>query len=184
MSRARHPLPFSRQFGKQVGRYFRDLHGSNGVRFVDGNPAALEGVYYVTALLMENGQRLKADVVLLAIGIQPATGFIHDLSLREDCSLLADSPLRVTENVRIAGDIASYLTLQGPLRIEHYRGAHQQGRIADFNMLDKRMIYDRVPFFWTTHFGTRYEYLGHAEEWDMYRLMSLLEEKKFIALYS
>ncbi len=83
----------------------------------------------------------------------------------------------------MAGDIASYLTPQGPLCIEHYRVAHQQGRIAAFNMLDKRMMYDRVPFFWTTHFGTRYEYLGHAEEWDEYRLIGSLEEKNFIALY-
>ncbi|MEZ3499682.1 FAD-dependent oxidoreductase [Pantoea sp. KPR_PJ] len=180
---ARHPLPFAQQFGEQIGHYFRDLHRGNGVQFVDGDPAALEGEHHVTALRMQDGQRIKADVVLLATGIKPATGFIHDLPLREDGSLLADSQLRVTENVWVAGDIASYLTPQGPLRVEHYRVAHQQGRIAAFNMLDKRMVYDRVPFFWTTHFGTRYEYLGHAEKWDEYRLIGSLEEKNFIALY-
>lgn len=180
---ARHPLPFARQFGEQIGRYFRDLHGSNGVHFVDGEPAALEGEHQVTALRLQDGRRIKADVVLLATGIQPVTGFIHDLPLREDGSLLADSQLRVTPDVWVAGDIASYLTPQGPLRVEHYRVAHQQGRIAAFNMLDKRMMYDRVPFFWTTHFGTRYEYLGHADKWDEYRLIGSLEKKTFIALY-
>lgn len=180
---ARHPLPFAQQFGEQVGRYFRDLHQSNGVHFVDGDPAGLEGEHHVTALRMQDGQRIKADVVLLATGIKPATDFIHDLPLREDGSLLVDSQLRVTENVWVVGDIASYPTPQGPLRIEHYRVAHQQGRIAAFNMLDQRTLYDRVPFFWTTHFGTRYEYLGHAEEWDEYRLIGSLEEKNFIALY-
>lgn len=180
---ARQPLPFARQFGEQVGRYFRDLHRANGVQFVDGDPAALEGEHHVTALRMQDGQRIKADVVLLATGIAPATSFIHDLPLREDGSLLVDSQLRARENVWAAGDIASYLTPQGPLRIEHYRVAHQQGRIAAFNMLDRRVMYDRVPFFWTTHFGTRYEYLGHAEAWDEYRPIGSLEEKNFIALY-
>nr|MBA2815438.1 pyridine nucleotide-disulfide oxidoreductase [Candidatus Pantoea persica] len=141
------------------------------MQFVDGDPAALEGEHHVTALRMQDGQRIKADVVLLATCIAPATSFIHDLPLREDGSLLVDSQLRARENVWVAGDIASYLTLQGPLRI------------AAFNMLDRRVMYDRVPFFWTTHFGTRYEYLGHAEKWNEYRLIGSLEEKTFIALY-
>jgi NAD(P)H-nitrite reductase len=40
---ARHPLPFAKQFGEEIGRYFHDLHRSNGVKFVEGEPEALEG---------------------------------------------------------------------------------------------------------------------------------------------
>ncbi len=50
-------------------------------------------------------------------------------------------------------------------------------------MLDKQIEYDRVPFFWTAHYGTRYEYLGHAEEWDEYRLLGSLDDQTFIAFY-
>jgi NADH dehydrogenase FAD-containing subunit len=89
----------------------------------------------------------------------------------------------VADNIWVAGDIASYPSVQGPQRIEHYRVAHQQGRIAALNMLGKQILYDRVPFFWTAHYGTRYEYLGHAEEWDDYRLLGSLQNKQFIAFY-
>ncbi len=61
--------------------------------------------------------------------------------------------------------------------------AHQQGRIAALNMLGKRELYDRVPFFWTAHYGTRYEYLGHATEWDEFHLLGSLPDKRFIAFY-
>lgn len=180
---AHQPLPFASQFGEEIGHYFRELHSTNGVKFVEGEIDELEGENHVTALRLKDGRRVKADVVLLATGIKPATSFIHDLTLEEDGSLKTDNYLRVAENVWAAGDIASFPSAQGVMRIEHYRVAHQQGRIAAFNMLDKQQAYQRVPFFWTAQFGTRYEYLGHAKEWDEYKRIGSLSEKRFIALY-
>ncbi len=180
---ARHPLPFASQFGEEIGRHFYELHRSNGVKFVEGEPEALSGEGAVSGVRLKGGKTVPASQVLFATGIVPATHFIHDLPLQKDGSLLADSQLRVSENIWVAGDIASYLTPRGVQRIEHYRVAHQQGRIAALNMLGKRIMYDRVPFFWTAHYGTRYEYLGHAEEWDDYRLLGSLQDKRFIAFY-
>ena len=180
---ARHPLPFAKQFGEEIGRHFYDLHRSNGVKFVEGEPEALEGEGSVSAVRLKGGKTVPASLVLCGTGVAPATDFIHDLPLQEDGSLLTDDQLRITENIWVAGDIASYPVAQGVQRIEHYRVAHQQGRIAALNMLGKGIAYDRVPFFWTAHYGTRYEYLGHAEEWDSYRLLGSLQEKRFIAFY-
>ena len=33
-------------------------------------------------------------------------------------------------------------------------------------MLGYREKYTAVPFFWTSHYGTRINYVGHAEKWD------------------
>lgn len=180
---ARDPLPFKKQFGEEIGRHFYELHRRNGVKFVSGEPEALEGEGQVSAVRLKGGQRVPASLVLLATGVTPATGFIHDLPLQEDGSLLADGQLRVQEAIWAAGDIASYLTPRGVQRIEHFRVAQQQGRIAALNMLGKNIMYDRVPFFWTAHYGTRYEYLGHASEWDECRLLGSLQNQQFIAFY-
>lgn len=180
---ARHLLPFANQFGEEIGQYFYDLHRSNGVKFVEGEPVALEGEGKVNAVRLKSGKQIEASLVLFATGVTPATSFIHDLPLEEDGSLLTDSQLRVADNIWVAGDIATYPSVRGPQRIEHYRVAHQQGRIAALNTLGKTQLYDRVPFFWTAHYGTRYEYLGHAEQWDDYRLLGSLQDKQFIAFY-
>jgi apoptosis-inducing factor 3 len=180
---ARQPLPFLKQFGEEIGRYFYELHRSNGVKFVEGEPEALEGESHVSAVRLKNGKKIATSLVLFGTGVVPATDFIHDLTLQDDGSLLVDGQLRVADNIWVAGDIATYLTPRGPQRIEHYRVAHQQGRIAALNMLGKGVMYDRVPFFWTAHYGTRYEYLGHAEEWDDYHLLGSLQDKRFIAFY-
>ncbi|ERM14250.1 HcaD [Pantoea ananatis BRT175] len=180
---ARHALPFAAQFGEAIGRYFHQLHQANGVTFVEGEIASLQGENHVTGVRLKTGQQIAADVVLFATGVKPATSFIHDLPRVEDGSLQTDEQLRVAENVWVAGDIATYPSAQGPLRIEHFRVAEQQGQTAAMNMLGNIHHYDRVPFFWTAHYGTRYEYIGHATDWDDYQQVGSLEEKTFMAFY-
>jgi len=180
---ARQPLPFVTLFGEEIAQHFRKLHEDKGVTFISGEPEALEGSDAVTAVRLKGGETLATRLVLLATGSAPATAFIHDLALQKDGSLLTDSQLRTAENIWVAGDIATYPGAQGPQRIEHYRVAQQQGRTAALNMLGRAIDYDRVPFFWTAHYGTRYEYLGHAEEWDDYHLFGSLDDQQFIAFY-
>ncbi|WP_158783365.1 FAD-dependent oxidoreductase [Pantoea sp. BAV 3049] len=181
---ARDPLPFKKQFGEQLAKYFRELHEEKGVEFIEGEVAELKSDNgHVSAVQLKSGKIVPADVVLLATGVAPGTGFIHDIPLNDDGSLSTNLQLEVTSNVWAAGDIAKFPAPQGEMRIEHWRVAQQQGRTAAKNMLGKGQEFDRVPFFWTAQFGTRYEYLGHAEEWDDFQLFGSLKEKKFVALY-
>jgi hypothetical protein len=41
-----------------------------------------------------------------------------------------------------------------------------QGQTAALNMLGYRESYSAVPFFWSQHYDTRINYVGHAERWD------------------
>ncbi|MGB9097495.1 FAD-dependent oxidoreductase [Erwinia sp.] len=178
------PLPFKKTFGEEIARYFRQLHEEKGVEFIEGEVAELKDDRgHVSAVELKGGKIVPADIVLLATGVAPGTSFIHDIPLNEDASLTTDATLAVANQVWGAGDIATFPADSGKLRIEHWRVAQQQGRVAAKNMLGQNEKFDRVPFFWTAQFGTRYEYLGHAEEWDDYQLFGSLKEKKFVALY-
>ncbi|MEI2266498.1 FAD-dependent oxidoreductase [Erwinia sp. CGal63] len=181
---ARDPLPFKKQFGEQIAEYFRELHEENGVEFIEGEVAGLKNDGgHVSGVELKNGRVVPANIVLLATGVAPGTDFIHDMPLNEDGSLTTNEQLEIASNVWCAGDIATFPAASGPMRIEHWRVAQQQGRVAAKNMLGRGEKFDRVPFFWTAQFGTRYEYLGHAEDWDDFRLFGSLKEKKFVALY-
>ena len=180
---ARDALPFKKQFGSKIAGFFRQLHEGQGVRFIEGEVAALQGERQVCGVELKSGEVVPADVVLLATGVAPATGFIHDIELLDDGSLPTNQQLQLSENIWAVGDIASYPVAKGYQRIEHYRVAQQQGRLAAKNMLGATQVFDRVPFFWTAHFGTRYEYLGHASEWDQFELIGSLDDQKFIGFY-
>ncbi len=180
---APHPLPFEAQFGEKIAKYFRALHEHNGVEFIDGEVSGFSGDKRVEAVELKDGSRVKTDVVLLATGVEPVTSFVHDLPLNDDGSLQVDEYLRAAEDIYAVGDIASFPLEGKSTRIEHWRVAQQQGRTAAKNMLGAREAFDRVPFFWTQHFGTRFEHLGNPQRWDKVDIIGSLEDQDFVALY-
>lgn len=180
---APHPLPFEAQFGEKIARYFRALHEQNGVEFIDGEVAGFKGGRRVESVELKDGTRVKTDVVLLATGVHPVTSFVHDLPLNDDGSVKVDEYLQAAEDIYAVGDIASFPLDGKPTRIEHWRVAQQQGRTAAKNMIGKKEVYDRVPFFWTQQFGTRFEHLGHPDKWDKVDIIGSLEDQNFVALY-
>lgn len=180
---SKHPLPFEKQFGQQLGEFFRRRHQENGVKFIEGEPASFEGEKKVSAVKLKDGNSVPADLVLLATGVKPATSFIHDLPLNEDGSLTVDQQMSVGDGIFAIGDIATFPLKGKPTRIEHWRVAQQQGRIAASVMAGNDEVYDSVPFFWTQHYGVRYEYLGHAEKWDEIQMHGSPDKDDFIALF-
>lgn len=163
----RQPVPFAKPFGETVGKAILALHQANGVVFhTDGEATHIEGTHKVEAVRLDNGQRLPADLVLVGIGVSPATGPFTDLPQEKDHSLKVDGAMRIADGLWAAGDIATFPLNGQPVRIEHWRLAQQQARIAAANMLGGDEHYLDVPYFWTWHFGKNYDYLGHAQAWD------------------
>ncbi|WP_460143835.1 FAD-dependent oxidoreductase [Pseudomonas sp. S2_A02] len=181
---ARHAIPFEAQFGEAVGKAIRALHEANGVVFhTDGEAAQIEGTGKVEAVRLDNGQRFAADLVLVGIGVTPATGPFTDLPKEKDQSLKVDGGMRVTDGLWAVGDIATFPLNGQPRRIEHWRLAQQQARIAAANMLGGDERYLDVPYFWTWHFGKNYDYLGHAEAWDEVEFKGDPDHPPFIGLF-
>lgn len=180
---ARHPVPFAAQLGESVGQAILARHRANGVAYrTDSEAAQIEGAGKVEAVVLDNGQRVAADLVIIGIGVRPATEPFAGLPREQDQSLSVDAGMRVTDGLWAVGDIATFPLNGQPQRIEHWRLAQQQARIAAANMLGGDEHYLDVPFFWTYHFGKRYDYLGHAEHWDEVEFKGTPEHPPFIAL--
>ena len=178
--------PFEKHLGAAVGVAFRHLHERRGVAFRLGtNVAALEGRSDVSSVLLENGERIPADLVVVGFGVMPATAFLGDRLRNGDGSVSVDAFLRVADGLYAAGDVARFpLRGDGPaIRVEHWRVAQQQGRVAAFNMVGQLRRYDAVPVFWTIQYLKRLDYIGHAESWDDIALHGDTEKPEFLAYY-
>ncbi|PRY08646.1 FAD-dependent oxidoreductase [Paraburkholderia sp. BL25I1N1] len=180
-------VPFARQFGERAGAMFRALHERNGVVFhLEAKVASLEGEEgNVHQVMLENGEHVAADIVLLGTGVTPATGFVEGLPLQKDGGVLVNAGMQAACGLYAAGDIAVFPLHedQEPVRIEHWRVAQQHARIAAQNMCGARHRYVGVPYFWTYHFGKNFEYLGHASEWDEIVTDGDLDRQQFVSLY-
>lgn len=182
---ARHAIPFAKQFGEAVGKAIRALHEEHGVKFISEHEATqILGEDKVEGVLLDNGLRLAADLVLAGVGVHPATEPFESLPKEEDQSLRVDDGMRVSDDLWAIGDIATFPLNGQPTRIEHWRLAQQHARIAAANMLGGEEHYLDVPFFWTYHFGKNYDYLGHAQEWDEVEFSGEPEQPPFIGLFA
>ena len=171
-------VPFERPFGREIGASIRHLHETNGVEFLSrARVARFEEAPGGVTVILEKGRRLAADVVLVAVGVRPATGFVTGVERDKDGGITVDEFLHAGHDLYAAGDIASFPlppTSAGDgerVRIEHWRVAQQHGALAARNIArpDDPMDLSTsgfVPFFWTFHFGQRMNHVGHARGWN------------------
>jgi len=179
-------VPFERTLGKNIGRLFQGVHESKGVEFRLGSHVeSFQGEENVRAVLLSSGERIEADLVVIGVGVVPATGFLDGLEMQNDGGVNVDEHLSVSEGIFAAGDVASFPDSRTGerIRIEHWRTALQQGRIAAHNMVGKPTAFASVPFFWTTQFDVTLNYVGHTRGWDEIIFQGDVEKRDFLAFY-
>lgn len=179
-------IPFEHVFGEEIGALFKREHEMHGVVFeMEKNVSRFFGEDSVEKVLLSDGTEIEADLVLVGIGVAPETGFVKGIELSPDGSIPVDGFLRASDKVFAAGDIASYPDWRAGrrARIEHWRVALQQGRIAAMNMLGMEARYAGVPFFWTAQAGLNLRYVGHAQSWDSTITWGSVPDREFITFF-
>ncbi len=167
-------VPFARQFGREIGASIRRLHEDNGVRFLAGakaeciEPRKEDGL----TIHLAGRERIEADVVIVGVGVRPATGFVAGVEKADDGGVLVDEHLHAAHDLYAVGDLANFPLPAGEhVRVEHWRVAQQHAALAACNVARPHARQSLratgfVPFFWTFHFGQRMNYVGYAREWD------------------
>ena len=159
---------WTRAVGPKIGRFFEEFLRDRGVHVRTRVGAqALEGDGGVEAVVLPDGTRLPADVVVIGVGVRPDVDLAERAGLPVDNGILVDEQLRAGDRVWAAGDVANAEhPLFGRVRIEHWAEALNQGLIAGRNLAGASERYDRVPYFFSDQFDLSLSYLGHVREWD------------------
>lgn len=179
-------VPFLKTLGPEIGELFQKVHEENGVTFSLGSHVkGFEGDGSVRKVLLETGEGIETDLVIVGVGVRPATEFLAGFELHKDGGVISDQYLSIGDDMFAAGDIVHVPDAHTGemLRIEHWRTALQQGRVAAHNMAGKATPFTAVPFFWTTQFDVTLNYVGHAAGWDEITYEGDLNSKDFLAFY-
>lgn len=158
--------PLERVLGTELADLVRSVHESHGVAFHLGRTVARVDSRDV---VLDDGTRLPADLVVAGIGVRPNEQLAANAGLAVANGIAVNEHLETSAGgVFAAGDVARYPDpISGErVRIEHWTVAQRQGQVAARNMLGARERFASAPFFWSAHFDMTIGYVGHAERWD------------------
>ncbi len=181
-------IPLLKQLGPEMGRLLLEKHLRKGVRFLPKTKViSIQKVGSGSTIKLSSIDELRADLVVSGIGIEPATAFLQKISRGEDQSLAVDASMRITgaSHIFAAGDVAKFPFLDNGrgVRIEHWRVAQEQARTAAANMMGLEKTYRGVPYFWTYHYGVRYEFFGWLPDQCQMVIDGDVQEPEFVAAY-
>ncbi|KAJ5180832.1 Apoptosis-inducing factor 1 [Penicillium capsulatum] len=198
--------PMERVMGPEVGRIFQHNLEKNDIVFklaasVSKAAPSLSDSSSVGAVHLKDGTILPADVVILGVGVRPATDFLRGntaLPLQKDGSVATGPNFAVSGlegDVFAIGDIASF-PYHGPggggspTRIEHWNVAQNAGRAVARAIVHVRHSSlaslspkPFIPIFWSA-LGAQLRYCGNpVNGFDEVVVRGEPENAKFVAFY-
>ena len=193
------PAPLIRGLGEDMGTAATAIHATQGVNIrcnvrVQGIETQAGSVTGVRISDATGESVVAADVVLVGIGVAPATQWLEGSGLVVNDGVVCDAYLQAAPGVFAAGDIARwvnglYSDLEPTMRVEHWTTAAEQGAHAARNALahinnTPLVPYSAVPFFWSDQFTSRIQFLGRSTDAEEIRVVAgSVEEGKFAAAY-
>ena len=185
------PVPLERALGERMGAACAALHGAHGVELRTGTAVAglaLDGAR-VRGVELADDSVVPADVVLVGIGVEPATHWLEGSGLEVRDGVVVDATLHAADSVVVAGDAARWWdeSAGAERRIEHWTNAAEQGMHAGHSLLAGREAaeaYRPVPYFWSDQYDVKIQMLGTpAPDDDVEVVEGSVEEQRFVAVY-
>jgi NADPH-dependent 2,4-dienoyl-CoA reductase/sulfur reductase-like enzyme len=182
------PLPLHGLLGREIGEWLAELHRGEGVELLLGQTVAqIHGDASVEAVTLRDGRRVQTDHVLVAVGVVPQTDWIAAAGL-------ASGAIRTDENglseqlpdVYAVGDAAaSYNAFLGRhVAGGHWEAAARQGTSVAHSIAGALPPGPALASFWSDQYGTRIQYLGHAELADRVSIDGDRDARDFVAVYT
>jgi 3-phenylpropionate/trans-cinnamate dioxygenase ferredoxin reductase component len=172
--------PMERALGHHMGEILGEIQREHGVDLrVGASVIDIDGAGRVGRARLTDDTVLDVDVVVLAIGVQPATDWLADSGLALQNGVLCDQTCLAAPGIVAAGDVARWPNPRfGEVRrVEHWDNAIRQGRHAAKRLLAgddpaKREPYAPVPWVWSDQFGSKLQAIGSPAQHDEFRIVS------------
>jgi 3-phenylpropionate/trans-cinnamate dioxygenase ferredoxin reductase subunit len=149
---------------QEIAARIEARHRNAGVQFRFGvQLASIAGTNAVHEVRLIDGEAIRCDTVVVGIGAAPRTALAQTAGLEVADGIVVDDRLQTGDpDIFAAGDVCSFPhALYGRrVRLECWKNADDQGRIAARNMLGEDLRYREVPWFWSDQYELSIQIAG------------------------
>lgn len=193
--------PLAGALGRTVGMFMLNRQKEQGIDLrTNARVEAIEddGRGSVSGLRLSTGERIAADVVVVALGAIRNIEWLEGSGLKVDVTgLQVDQYCRVlredgqpSPNIYAAGDVAqwpdSFFGLE-KLGVEHWSNAVAQAQLAGTNIVREQgqlEPYHYLPTFWSSQFGLNIKSVGLPRIADAFQIVQgSLGNNRFAGIY-
>ncbi|MDD9717244.1 FAD-dependent oxidoreductase [Dinoroseobacter sp. PD6] len=152
----------------ETSAFFRKLHADHGVDLREGvGLDRLTGEGAVTGARLSDGSELALDLVIVGVGIAPATDLAAAAGVALDNGIAVDALGRTSApGVWAAGDCASLPHRGARIRLESVQNAIDQAEAVAANMLGAETPYVPKPWFWSDQYDVKLQIAGLNTGYD------------------
>jgi 3-phenylpropionate/trans-cinnamate dioxygenase ferredoxin reductase subunit len=178
----RDTIPLVGMLGEDMGHVFADLHREHGVHLHLGTGVASAAS---DRLELADGTVLEVDVVLEAMGVAPATGWLEGSGLELADGVVCDAQGRAADGVWAIGDVARWADgLGGSFRREHWTSAGEQAESVAAALLGEDVVHETVPYWWSDQYDLKLQGLGTVSGDDQVDWRDVGPRQRPLAVYS
>ena len=137
-------------------------------------------------VVLADGTRLQADLVIVGIGIIPNTEVAATAGMDVLNGIVTDAYTRTPDpNIYAIGDCSNHENnfLGRRLRLESVPNAIEMARTCATAICGKPVAHDVVPWFWSDQYDLKLQMVGLSEGYDQVVLRGDVEQESFCAFY-
>jgi 3-phenylpropionate/trans-cinnamate dioxygenase ferredoxin reductase subunit len=178
--------PLGRAVSPLMSSFFRDAHQAFGAKFRFGvGVAAIEGSSgEAEQVVLSNGERLGADLVIVGVGVFAEDRLAREAGLACANGVVVDEWLTTSDPaVSAIGDCVQFPhpSFALPLRLESVQNATDQARSVARRLTGKAEPYAATPWFWSDQGDLKLQIAGLPHGVDRWVLRGDPKSRAFAA---
>jgi NADPH-dependent 2,4-dienoyl-CoA reductase/sulfur reductase-like enzyme len=180
-------LPLVGVLGPEVAQWFADVHREEGVELLLGTHVSeVVGGEQIRSLTLADGTSVDCDHVLVGVGVFPDVGWLESAGITTQGVPTDELGRSELPDVYAAGDAAAvYDPFLGRAVVAgHWEAAARQGVRVASAIVGHEPAPAPLSSFWSDQYGTRIQYLGHAELADSVAIDGDPAARDFVAQYT
>ena len=183
------PRVLARVAGEPLSEFYQDYHRAHGVDIrLNAKVERLEGENgWVRRVILEGGEAIASDMVVVGIGIVPAAGPLVAAGAAGANGIDVDEFCRTSmDDVYAIGDCAAHASRWADgavIRLESVQNAHDMAATVAKHVVGVEEPYRAFPWFWSNQYDLKLQTAGLSTGYDETVVRGDPGEARFSVIY-